>query len=86
MEMAKAICSCEIRPLRTASDRAVETARGRTAAIVADAAHAILVRPSRSCSGNFFIDEDVLRAEGVSSFEQYAVEKGQELLPDFFLD
>jgi citronellol/citronellal dehydrogenase len=64
-----------------------ETARrGRTAAVVADAAHAILTRPSRSCTGNFFIDEDVLRAEGVRDFEKYAVEKGQDLLPDFFLD
>jgi citronellol/citronellal dehydrogenase len=64
-----------------------ETARrGRTPAVVADAAHAILVRESRSCTGNFFVDEDVLRAEGVQSLDQYAVEKGQELLPDFFLD
>ena len=64
-----------------------ETARrGRTAAIVADAAHAILTRESRSCTGNFFVDEEVLRAEGVRDFEPYAVEKGQELLPDFFLE
>jgi citronellol/citronellal dehydrogenase len=64
-----------------------ETARhGRTAAVVADAAHAILVRDARSCTGNFFIDEDVLRAEGVRDFEPYAVEKGQELMPDLFLD
>jgi citronellol/citronellal dehydrogenase len=64
-----------------------ETARhGRTPAMVADAARAILVRESRSCTGNFFIDEDVLRAEGVRDFEPYAVEKGQDLLPDFFLD
>jgi citronellol/citronellal dehydrogenase len=64
-----------------------ETARhGRTPAIVADAAHAILVRDSRSCTGNFFIDEEVLRAEGVRDLEPYAVEKGQELMPDLFLD
>jgi len=64
-----------------------ETARhGRTPAIVADAAHAILMRDSRSCTGNFFIDEEVLRAEGVRDLEPYAVEKGQELMPDLFLD
>jgi citronellol/citronellal dehydrogenase len=64
-----------------------ETARhGRTPEVVADAAHAILVRPSRSCTGNFFIDEDLLRGEGVRDFERYAVEQGQSLMPDFFLD
>jgi len=64
-----------------------ETARqGRTVEIVADAAHAILVRDARSCTGNFFIDEEVLRAEGVTDFERYAVEKGRTLLPDFFVE
>jgi citronellol/citronellal dehydrogenase len=63
-----------------------ETARhGRTPAIVADAAHAILTREARSCTGNFFIDDEVLREAGVKDFDRYAVEKGQELLPDFFL-
>jgi len=64
-----------------------ETARhGRTPEIVADAAVAVLKRDSRSCTGNFFIDEDVLRAEGVADFARYAVEPGQELMPDLFLD
>ncbi|HEY6004103.1 MAG TPA: NAD(P)-dependent oxidoreductase [Anaeromyxobacter sp.] len=64
-----------------------ETAkRGRTPDVVADAAVAILKRPSRSCTGNFFVDEDVLRAEGVTDFGKYAVKPGEELLPDFFLD
>ncbi|MHB8873738.1 MAG: SDR family oxidoreductase [Myxococcaceae bacterium] len=58
----------------------------RKAEIMADAAHAILTRESRSCTGNFFIDEDVLRAEGVKDFSAYAVKPGAELLPDFFLD
>jgi len=63
-----------------------ETARhGRTPEIVADAAHAILTREARSCTGNFFIDEEVLRQAGVTDLQRYAVEKGQELLPDFFL-
>ena len=57
----------------------------RTPEIVADAAHAILTRPSRSCTGNFFIDEDVLREEGVEDFDRYAVAPGHELAKDLFL-
>ena len=59
--------------------------RSRHAAIMADAARAILVRDSRSCSGNFYTDEQVLGEEGVEDFEPYAVEPGADLLPDFFL-
>jgi citronellol/citronellal dehydrogenase len=59
---------------------------GRTPEIVADAAVAILRRDARSCTGNFFVDEDVLRAEGVTDFERYAVAPGEELVPDFFLE
>jgi len=58
----------------------------RKPAIMADAAHAILVRDSRSGSGNFFIDEDVLRAAGESDFEQYAVSPGTPLFNDLFLN
>jgi citronellol/citronellal dehydrogenase len=54
--------------------------------IVADAAHAILVRDSRSTSGNFFSDEEVLREEGIADFSRYAVAPGEPLLPDLFLD
>jgi citronellol/citronellal dehydrogenase len=64
-----------------------ETARrGRTAEIVADAALAILRRDAKGCTGNFFIDEEVLRSEGTTDFSKYAVEPGMELLPDLFLD
>jgi citronellol/citronellal dehydrogenase len=64
-----------------------ETARhGRTVEIVADAAHAILTRPSRACTGNFFIDEDVLRAEGAADFDRYAVAPGEPLMRDLFVD
>jgi citronellol/citronellal dehydrogenase len=59
--------------------------RCRKPEIMADAAHAILTRDSRSCTGNFFIDDEVLAAEGVADFDQYAVTPGEELLPDFFL-
>jgi citronellol/citronellal dehydrogenase len=64
-----------------------ETARhGRTPEIVADAAHAILTRPARETTGRFFIDEDVLREEGVRDFARYATSPGEELWPDLFLD
>jgi len=59
---------------------------GRTPEIVADAAVAILKRDARACTGNFFIDEEVLRAEGVTDLGRYAVKPGEELVPDLFLD
>lgn len=55
--------------------------------IVADAAHAILVRDPRSCSGRFFIDEVALAEAGVTDLAGYAVEPGRrDLMPDLFLD
>jgi citronellol/citronellal dehydrogenase len=59
--------------------------RARKPEIMADAAHAILTRNSRECTGNFFIDEDVLRHAGVTDFAKYAVTPGSELIPDFFV-
>jgi citronellol/citronellal dehydrogenase len=55
--------------------------------IVAAAAHAILVRDSRQCTGNTFIDEEVLREEGVSDLSRYRYGSGSEddLQPDIFL-
>jgi len=53
--------------------------------IVADAACAILVRDARTCTGKFFVDDEVLADEGVTDFEQYAVAPGETLLKDFFL-
>jgi citronellol/citronellal dehydrogenase len=58
--------------------------RSRKPEIVADAAHAILSRDSRLCTGNFFIDEEVLREAGVDDFGRYAVDPAAELLPDIF--
>jgi citronellol/citronellal dehydrogenase len=60
-------------------------ARSRRPEIVADAAHAMLTRPSRDFTGQFCIDDDVLRSAGVTDLEVYAVTPGTELLPDFFL-
>ena len=57
----------------------------RKPAIVADAAHAILRRDSKTFSGHFFIDDEVLRAEGVKDFEKYAVSPGERLFGDLFL-
>jgi citronellol/citronellal dehydrogenase len=54
--------------------------------IVADAAYAILGRDSRACTGNFFLDEEVLAAEGVTDFSRYAVEPGAPLFPDLFTE
>jgi len=53
--------------------------------IMADAAYAIFNRPFKECSGNFFIDDEVLAAEGVTNFDQYAVSPGTPLMPDFFV-
>lgn len=60
--------------------------RSRTTDIVADAAAIILQRSSRECTGQFFIDEDLLRETGVTDFERYAVNKEQGLMKDLFLD
>ena len=58
----------------------------RKPAIMADAAYIILTSDSRSTSGNFFIDEDVLRRAGIVDFERYAMTPGGPLHPDIFLD
>jgi len=53
--------------------------------IMGDAAHAILTRNARECTGNFFVDDDVLREAGVTDLEHYAVTPGAKLMPDFFV-
>jgi citronellol/citronellal dehydrogenase len=54
--------------------------------IVGDAAWSILTRAAGECTGNFFIDEEVLIEEGETDFEKYAVKPGTPLFTDFFLD
>src|SRR5690606_34121493 len=54
--------------------------------IIADTAYYILKRPSTECTGNTFIDEDVLAEEGITDLDQYAVVKGGTLYTDLFLD
>ncbi|MCK9996269.1 MAG: NAD(P)-dependent oxidoreductase [Candidatus Krumholzibacteria bacterium] len=58
----------------------------RQPAIVSDAAWAILTRDSRTCTGGFLIDEEVLAEEGETDFDKYAVKPGTPLINDFFLD
>lgn len=60
--------------------------RSRKPAIVADAALAIVTRPSTECTGNFFIDEDVLKQEGITDLTPYAVDPAMPLQSDLFLD
>jgi citronellol/citronellal dehydrogenase len=58
----------------------------RTPEIVAEAAYHILTQPSAECTGNFFIDEEVLRNAGFTDFEKYAVNPRQKLMTDLFID
>ena len=57
----------------------------RKPSIMADAAHAILCRPARDCTGNYFIDDDVLAQSGVTDLDHYAVDPSVPLTPDFFV-
>ena len=57
----------------------------RTPEIMADAAYAILTRPSREFTGNFSIDDEVLAQEGVTDLSKYQSVPGATLLPDFFI-
>ena len=54
--------------------------------IVSDAAYVILSKNSKECTGNFFIDERVLREIGEKDFDKYAVKPGSELFQDLYLD
>ena len=57
----------------------------RTVEIMADAAHAVFLKPSREFSGNFLIDDTFLYGEGVRDFDQYKVDPAATLMPDFFV-
>jgi citronellol/citronellal dehydrogenase len=60
--------------------------RARTPEIVADAAHAILVRDPRSCTGNAFIDDEVLAEAGITDLDRYAAAEDTDLSLDIFVD
>ena len=57
----------------------------RNAEIIADAAFYILNKPSAECTGNCFIDEDVLAGEGIIDLDKYAIIPGAQLYTDLFL-
>jgi citronellol/citronellal dehydrogenase len=57
----------------------------RTPEIIADAAFHILTKPSAECTGNCFIDEEVLAQVGITDLERYAVSPGTKLYADLFL-
>ncbi len=61
-------------------------ARARRPEIYADAAYAVLTRPSRECTGNTYLCEDVLAEEGVTDLERYSYVPGAELQVDLFVD
>ena len=53
--------------------------------IMADAAHAIFLK-GKDLTGNFLIDDDVVRAAGVTDLKAYQVDPNVEPTPDFFVD
>ncbi len=79
-------------PRTTIATAAVEMLGGhamlqasRKPEIMADAAYFIFKRNSKNCSGNFFIDDEVLADEGITNLDHYAVKPGAKLIPDFFI-
>ena len=79
---------------RTAIDTAalamipgIDTAFCRTTEIISDTAHIILSRDGKECSGNFFIDDEVLASEGITDLDKYAVVPGtKEFINDLYVD
>jgi len=61
-------------------------ARTRSPEIMADAAYEIFNRPSREATGNFYLDDEVLREAGVTDLSTYSEAEEADLMPDFFLD
>jgi citronellol/citronellal dehydrogenase len=57
----------------------------RTTDVIADAAYAIFNKPAKQCTGNFFIDDVLLYAEGERDFDKYRVDPTKDLMPDFFV-
>ena len=89
---AKGIAVNALWPRTTIATAAVEfvigaelMARSRTPAIMADAAHAIFLKPARAFTGQFLIDDTFLAGEGVTDFDQYRVDPSQALEQDFFV-
>ncbi len=65
----------------------IDASAGRIPAILADSAYIIFNRPSTECTGNFFVDDELLASEGITDLEKYSVTPGtKDFLLDFFLD
>ena len=57
----------------------------RTVDIMSDAAHVILTSPAKTTTGNFYVDDDVLKSVGITDLTKYAVDPNVEPFPDFFV-
>jgi len=65
----------------------IDATAGRKPEILADAAYVIFNRPATECTGNFFVDDELLASEGITNLEKYSVTPGtKDFLLDFFLD
>ena len=65
----------------------IDALAGRKPEILADAAYIIFNRPAAECTGNFFVDDELLASEGITDLEKYSVTPGtKDFLLDFFLD
>jgi citronellol/citronellal dehydrogenase len=61
-------------------------ARSRRPELYADAAHAVVTRSSRECTGNLFLCEDVLAEEGITDLDRYSYAPGADLQVDLYVD
>jgi len=65
----------------------IDALAGRKPEILADAAYIIFNRPATECTGNFFVDDELLASEGITDLEKYSVTPAtKDFLLDFFLD
>lgn len=94
-ELREAGIACNaLWPRTTIATAAVEFALGgesmlrqsRNVDVMADAAHSILCRPARSCTGRFMLDDEVLAEDGVIDFDHYRNDPCSVLMPDIFVD
>ncbi len=80
-----AVATAAVRNLMGGDESVSKT---RTPEIMADAAYAIFTSSAADCTGNFFIDDEVLSSVGVTDFSVYNVTPGmrqEDLIPDFFV-
>ncbi|MDG2343751.1 MAG: NAD(P)-dependent oxidoreductase [Flavobacteriales bacterium] len=90
---SKGIAANALWPKTTIATAAVKNLLGgdaliqasRTPEIMADAAFEIIKQNSKECTGNFFIDEDLLRNKGITDFNKYAVNPEMSLMKDLFV-